>query len=70
MAADALAFFDNVIKEHHSQEERELFPAVLASSVRGDERDRVQALVDRLVAALAPTQQHRQTLWRGALRPS
>ncbi|EHR72561.1 hemerythrin HHE cation binding domain-containing protein [Burkholderiales bacterium JOSHI_001] len=49
VAADALAFFDDVIKEHHAQEERELFPAVLSSSVRGEERDRVQALVDRLV---------------------
>jgi hemerythrin-like domain-containing protein len=54
VAADALAFFDDVIKEHHAQEERELFPAVLASSVRGDERGQVQALVDRLV------QEHRQ----------
>jgi hemerythrin-like domain-containing protein len=49
VAAQALAFFDDVIKDHHAQEERELFPAVLSSSVRGDERDRVQALVDRLV---------------------
>jgi hemerythrin-like domain-containing protein len=41
-------------------EERELFPAVLASAEPGDEHDRVQAIVQRL------TQQHREleALWK------
>jgi len=50
LAADLLAFFEDVIEEHHSSEERELFPAVLASAARGAEREMVQSLVDRLVA--------------------
>lgn len=54
LAAESLTFFDDVIEEHHGSEERELFPAVIASAVRGEERDRVQALADRLVA------EHRQ----------
>lgn len=54
LAAESLTFFEEVIEEHHGAEERELFPAVLSSAVRGDERDRVQALVDQLVA------EHRQ----------
>lgn len=54
LAAESLTFFEEVIEEHHGSEERELFPAVIGSAVRGDERDRVQALVDRLVA------EHRQ----------
>lgn len=54
LAAASLSFFEEVIEEHHSSEERELFPAVLGSAVRGDERDLVQSLVDHLVA------EHRQ----------
>ena len=53
IAAETLKFFRDVVYEHHQEEERELFPAVLASAVRGDERDRVQAIVDRL------TREHR-----------
>jgi hemerythrin-like domain-containing protein len=54
IAADTLAFFRDVVHEHHAEEERELFPAVLASAVKGEERDRVQQIVDRL------TLEHRQ----------
>lgn len=54
LAAESLAFFEEVIEEHHGSEERELFPAVIGSAVRGDERDLVQSLVDHLVA------EHRQ----------
>lgn len=54
LATESLSFFDEVIEEHHGSEERELFAAVLGSAVRGDERDRVQALVNQLVA------EHRQ----------
>lgn len=59
LATRALAFFDDVIREHHAQEERELFPATLAAATRGTERSQVQALVDRL------TLEHRQieTRW-------
>lgn len=48
-AGTTRAFFRDVIGEHHAQEEQELFPAVLASAVAGDERAGVQRLVDRLV---------------------
>jgi hemerythrin-like domain-containing protein len=59
IAADMLAFFRPTVYEHHAQEEAELFPAVLASARPGAERDRVQAMVDRL------TREHRQveTRW-------
>jgi hypothetical protein len=54
IAADTLKFFREAVFEHHSEEERELFPAVLASAVAGEERDRVQTIVDRL------TKEHRE----------
>lgn len=66
-AAATLAFFDDVILEHHAQEERELFPAVLTSAQAGAERIEVAQLVQRLSA------EHRaiETQWaaiKGALR--
>ena len=53
-------FYRHVVLTHHSEEEQELFSAVLASAERGAERDQVQAIVTRL------TQDHRQieSLWR------
>ena len=54
IAADALSFFRSAVYEHHAEEEKDLFPAVLASAVKGDERDKVQQLVDALTA------EHRQ----------
>lgn len=54
IAADTLAFFEAAVFEHHLEEERELFPAVLSSATAGAERDQVQALVDRL------TREHRE----------
>jgi hemerythrin-like domain-containing protein len=53
-------FYRQVVLIHHSEEEQELFGAVLASAERGDERARVQAIVTRL------TQDHRhiESLWR------
>ncbi len=54
VAAGALEFFKEAIFEHHGDEERELFPAVLASATKGDERDLVQLMVQRL------TQEHRE----------
>ena len=50
IAADALAFFHTAVFEHHADEERELFPAVLASAVPGEEHDGVQTIVTQLTA--------------------
>lgn len=41
-------FFREVVLVHHAEEEQELFPAVLQSARAGAERDKVQALVERL----------------------
>jgi hemerythrin-like domain-containing protein len=54
IAEQALEFFSEAIFEHHLDEERELFPAVLASATPGAEHDRVQALARRL------TDEHRE----------
>ncbi|MDP3844241.1 MAG: hemerythrin domain-containing protein [Oxalobacteraceae bacterium] len=54
IAANALEFFREAIFEHHLDEERELFPAVLASAEKGAEHDRVQTLAKRL------TDEHRE----------
>jgi hemerythrin-like domain-containing protein len=50
IAADTVGFFRAAVYEHHAEEEKELFPAVLASATKGEERDRVQAIVDTLTA--------------------
>ncbi|MDO8770279.1 MAG: hemerythrin domain-containing protein [Burkholderiaceae bacterium] len=50
IADETLNFFRDAVFEHHAEEERELFPAVLASAVKGEERDRVQVMVDQLTA--------------------
>lgn len=52
-AQQALDFFREAIFEHHSEEERELFPAVLASAQVGAERDQLKAVAERL------TKEHR-----------
>lgn len=59
-AQDALSFFRVAVFEHHSEEERELFPAVLGSATQGEESDRVKALADRL------TREHRdlESRWK------
>ena len=59
IAESTLNFFRKAVYEHHSEEEKELFPAVLASAQPGDERDRVRAMVDAL------TVEHRdiEDLW-------
>lgn len=61
IAADSLAFFREAIFEHHLDEERDLFPAVLASAQAGAERDHVQGMIERL------TREHRaiEALWKG-----
>lgn len=65
VATGALALFRDAVFEHHAQEEKDLFPAVLRSAAAGAERDRVDALVQRL------TSEHRalEGLWK-RLEPS
>jgi hemerythrin-like domain-containing protein len=65
VSAETLSAFDRAVVDHHADEEADLFPAVLKSAARGDEYDRVQAMVDRLVA------EHREieALWK-QLKPS
>jgi len=60
IAEQALEFFREAIFEHHLDEERELFPAVLASSTPGAEFERAQAMARRL------TDEHREleSLWK------
>ena len=50
VAAEMLAFFNGVVFEHHADEERVLFPAVLQSALHGHERIHVQTMVQRLTA--------------------
>ena len=50
IAEETLKFFRDAVYEHHAEEERELFPAVLASAVKGEERDRIKVMVDQLTA--------------------
>jgi hemerythrin-like domain-containing protein len=60
IAEDSLAFFREAIFEHHLEEERELFPAVIASAQPGDELAQVKAMAKRL------TDEHRaiEALWK------
>jgi hemerythrin-like domain-containing protein len=60
MAQSVQAFYREVVLTHHAEEEKELFPAVLASARAGEERERVQAIVIRLA------QEHRgiEGRWR------
>jgi hemerythrin-like domain-containing protein len=50
IAADTVSFFRDAVFEHHAEEEKELFPAVLSSATPGEERERVRALVNTLAA--------------------
>jgi hemerythrin-like domain-containing protein len=54
VAGHLLAYFQDVVLTHHREEEDQLFPAVQASAVPGDERDKI----DMAVALL--TAQHRK----------
>jgi hemerythrin-like domain-containing protein len=60
IAEQSLEFFREAIFEHHLEEERELFPAVLASAQPGEELERVKAMAKRL------TEEHRmvEALWK------
>ena len=50
IAAQSLNFFSKGMYEHHSEEEKDLFPAVRSSAHVGEERMKVEALIDQLVA--------------------
>jgi len=60
VATGTAALFKDAVIEHHAEEESDLFPAVLRSAAAGEERDRVQGMVDRLTA------EHRalEALWK------
>ncbi len=60
IATDTLALFHDAVIEHHADEERELFPAVLRSARPGREAGEVQAMAQRLTA------EHRQieAMWK------
>lgn len=60
IADQAVHFFREAIFEHHLDEERELFPAVLITAKQGDERERVRSMVNRL------TDEHRglEATWK------
>ena len=60
VSTDALELFQHGVFDHHAEEESELFSAVVRSAHPGEERDSVQAMVDRL------TQEHRsmEALWK------
>jgi hemerythrin-like domain-containing protein len=60
IAEESLDFFREAIFEHHLEEERELFPAVMASALPGEELERVKSIVKRL------TEEHRmvEALWK------
>ena len=60
IAEESLEFFREAIFEHHLEEERELFPAVIASAKPGEELERVKGMVKRL------TEEHRmvEALWK------
>lgn len=60
IAEESLVFFREAIFEHHLEEERELFPAVMASALPGEELERVKSIVKRL------TEEHRmvEALWK------
>lgn len=60
IAEQTLQFFRPAVFDHHIEEEKDLFPAVLAAAARPDERARVQTMVNSLTA------DHRviEAIWR------
>jgi len=50
IAEDTLQFFQTVVFDHHADEEKDLFPAVLARAAQGRERVEIQHLVSQLTA--------------------
>ncbi len=64
IADETLQFFRVAVFDHHAEEEKDLFPAVLAAADKGAERDIVKGMVNALIA------EHREieAIWR-ALEP-
>ena len=60
IATQTLALFHHAVYEHHADEERELFPAVLLSARRGEEADFAEAMVQLLTAE----HRHIEMLWK------
>jgi hemerythrin-like domain-containing protein len=60
VATQLLQLFEGPVLEHHQDEEKELFPAVVRSATPGEERARVEHMVRRL------EQEHRvvEQLWK------
>ena len=48
IAQDTLEFFRKTVFDHHAEEERDLFPAVLDNAQAGEERNTAQSMIDRL----------------------
>ena len=65
VALATLSMFEDSVLAHHSEEEGDLFPAVVRSSAAGEERQHVQAMTERLTA------EHRaiEGLWK-TLKPA
>jgi len=61
IADSTVQFFQDAVFSHHVDEEKDLFPAVLAHATAGQERNEVQHLVQQLTA------EHRsiEKLWAG-----
>ncbi len=60
IAEKTLNFFRPAVFDHHKEEEKDLFPAVLSAADKGEERAKVQAMADSLTA------EHRaiEAMWR------
>jgi len=60
IAEDIMKFVHSAVFAHHNDEEKELFPIVLKKARPGEERARVQSLINRLVT------EHREieAMWR------
>ena len=50
IARETIEFFHGAVFGHHADEEKELFPTVLAKATPGEEREQVQRYVTQLVA--------------------
>ncbi|MDP3618853.1 MAG: hemerythrin domain-containing protein [Ramlibacter sp.] len=50
IARATLALFDPIVLNHHADEEKDLFPAVIASARDADERKRALQMIERLTA--------------------
>jgi hypothetical protein len=60
VASHTLSLFKYAVASHHADEENELFPAVLRSAAKGEEAEKVSAMIKRLVA------EHRkiESIWK------